>query len=61
VAIAALTLPLPAAPGEAPAIVLGGTAPLNDADSPGAAVARGAAAYFRYVNANGGGHGRPIV
>jgi branched-chain amino acid transport system substrate-binding protein len=39
-------------------IVLGATAPLS---SPEAAVTRGAAAYFRYVNARGGVGGRTIL
>lgn len=39
-------------------ILLGGTAPLSSAD---AAVARGAAAYFKYVNARGGVSGRAIL
>lgn len=38
--------------------MLGGTAPLSDAS---AAYARGAAAYFRYVNARGGVNGRSLV
>ena len=42
----------------ATAIVLGATAPLSSAD---AAVTRGAAAYFRYVNARGGVNGRTIL
>jgi branched-chain amino acid transport system substrate-binding protein len=60
-AIAALALALPAAPGGTAPIVLGGTAPLSDVDSAGAAVSRGAAAYFRYVNARGGLNGRRIA
>jgi branched-chain amino acid transport system substrate-binding protein len=39
-------------------ILLGGTAPLSSGD---AAVARGAAAYFKHVNARGGVNGRTIV
>jgi len=40
-------------------ILLGGTAPLSDPAS--AAVARGADAYFKYVNARGGVDGRSIA
>ena len=40
-------------------ILLGGTAPLSDPAS--AAVARGADAYFKYVNARGGVNGRAIA
>ena len=39
-------------------ILLGATAPLPSAEG---AVARGAAAYFKHVNARGGVHGRTIV
>lgn len=42
-------------------ILLGGTSPLSGPASAHAAVARGADAYFRYVNATGGVHGRKIV
>jgi branched-chain amino acid transport system substrate-binding protein len=46
-------------PGISPtAILVGGTAPLSTTD---AAVARGAAAYFKHVNARGGVGGRAIV
>jgi len=45
----------------ADSIVLGGTAPLTGPASFDAAVARGAEAYFRYVNAQGGVNGRSIV
>lgn len=41
-------------------ILLGVTAPLTGASSASAAAARGAAAYFEYVNARGGVHGRSI-
>ena len=41
-------------------IVLGGTAPLTGASSASASAARGAAAYFKYVNARGGVHGRSV-
>jgi len=42
-------------------ILLGGTSPLTGSASPYASVARGADAYFKYVNANGGVNGRKIV
>jgi branched-chain amino acid transport system substrate-binding protein len=42
-------------------IFLGGTAPLTGAGSQYAAIARGADAYFKYVNARGGVNGRKIV
>ena len=42
-------------------ILLGGTAPLSGPDSAYASVARGADAYFRYVNARGGVNGRTIT
>ncbi len=42
-------------------IFLGGTAPLTGPSSQYAAVARGAEAYFRYVNARGGVNGRRII
>ncbi len=42
-------------------ILLGGTAPLSGLASPYASVSRGAGAYFKYVNARGGVHGRKIV
>ncbi len=42
-------------------IFLGGTAPLTGPSSQYAAVARGAEAYFKYVNARGGVNGRKIV
>jgi len=41
-------------------IVLGGTAPLSGSASAFASVARGADAYFKYVNARGGVNGRKI-
>jgi branched-chain amino acid transport system substrate-binding protein len=41
-------------------ILVGGTAPLSGEASSGGAVARGAEAYFKYVNARGGVHGRKI-
>jgi branched-chain amino acid transport system substrate-binding protein len=42
-------------------ILLGTTSPLSGTSSAYAAVARGADAYFRYVNARGGVNGRKIV
>jgi branched-chain amino acid transport system substrate-binding protein len=42
-------------------ILLGGTAPLSGLGSSYAAVARGAEAYFKYVNARGGVNGRTIL
>ncbi len=42
-------------------ITLGGTAPLSGPASQYAAVARGADAYFKYVNASGGVNGRKIL
>ncbi|MDQ3102581.1 MAG: ABC transporter substrate-binding protein [Actinomycetota bacterium] len=42
-------------------IVLGGTAPLSGPASAYASVARGADAYFKYVNARGGVNGRTIT
>jgi branched-chain amino acid transport system substrate-binding protein len=44
----------------ATSILIGGTAPLSGEASSGAGVARGAEAYFEYVNARGGVHGRKI-
>ena len=41
-------------------ILLGATASLSEPQSASAAVARGASAYFRYVNARGGVNGRTI-
>jgi branched-chain amino acid transport system substrate-binding protein len=41
-------------------VLIGGTAPLSGEASSGGAVARGAEAYFAYVNARGGVHGRKI-
>jgi branched-chain amino acid transport system substrate-binding protein len=41
-------------------IVFGGTAPLSGAASAFASVARGAEAYFKYVNSKGGVNGRTI-
>ena len=49
-------------PGVTPnSILLGGTAPLTGLASSYAAVARGAEAYFKYVNARGGINGRTIT
>ena len=42
-------------------ILLGGTSPLTGSASAYASVARGADAYFKYVNANGGVNGRKIT
>ena len=55
-----------AASGAAPGvtgktILLGGTSPLSGPASAYASVARGANAYFGYVNARGGVHGRKIT
>jgi branched-chain amino acid transport system substrate-binding protein len=41
-------------------VVLGGTAPLSGPEVAYAPVARGAEAYFKYVNSRGGVHGRRI-
>jgi branched-chain amino acid transport system substrate-binding protein len=41
-------------------ILIGGTAPLSGEASSGAGVARGAEAYFKYVNGRGGVQGRKI-
>ena len=50
------------APGVTPTtITIGGTAPLSGVASAFGSVARGSDAYFRYVNARGGVHGRKIV
>jgi ABC-type branched-subunit amino acid transport system substrate-binding protein len=49
-------------PGVTPtSILLGTTSPLSGAASAYASVARGADAYFKYVNARGGVNGRKIV
>ena len=42
-------------------ILLGGTAPLSGPDSAFASIARGADAYFKYVNARSGVNGRTIA
>ena len=42
-------------------ILLGGTSPLSGTASGYASIARGASAYFKYVNANGGVNGRTIT
>ena len=44
----------------ATSVTLGGTVPLSGPESAYAPVARGADAYFKYVNARGGVHGRKI-
>ncbi len=67
--VAALVVGLPGAlarpaaePGITPTgILLGGTASLSGPLAASAAVARGSDAYFRWVNARGGVHGRRIV
>jgi branched-chain amino acid transport system substrate-binding protein len=41
-------------------VVLGGTAPISGPEAAYGAVARGAEAYFKYVNTGGGVHGRRI-
>jgi branched-chain amino acid transport system substrate-binding protein len=49
-------------PGVTPtSILLGGTAPLTGAASQYASIARGAEAYFKYLNARGGVNGRKIT
>jgi len=49
-------------PGVTPTtITLGGTAPLSGPAAAFGSVARGSDAYFRYVNARGGVHGRKIA
>ncbi|MFI5026860.1 MAG: ABC transporter substrate-binding protein [Solirubrobacterales bacterium] len=68
VAALALALTLPAAQGRQTAdpgitgnsILIGGTTPLSGVASAYASVARGAEAYFKYVNAHGGVNGRKI-
>jgi branched-chain amino acid transport system substrate-binding protein len=61
-AAAALALTPAATPGVTPTtITLGGTAPLSGPATAFGSVARGSDAYFRYVNAHGGVHGRKIV
>jgi branched-chain amino acid transport system substrate-binding protein len=45
----------------ATSILLGGTAPISGSASAYASVARGADAYFKYVNAGGGVNGRTIT
>ena len=66
---AAFALMLPAAHGRETAdpgvtgnsILIGGTTPLSGVASAYASVARGAEAYFKYVNARGGVNGRKIT
>ena len=49
-------------PGVTPSsIAIGGTVPLTGVAAAYASVGRGAEAYFKYVNARGGVHGRKIV
>jgi branched-chain amino acid transport system substrate-binding protein len=71
-AAAALVVTLPAARAASPRaaaaepgvtatrVLLGATAPLSGPDAAASAVARGAEAYFRFVDARGGVHGRRI-
>ncbi len=69
VLVAAFALTLPAAHGRQTAdpgvtgnsILIGGTTPLSGVASAYASVARGAEAYFKYVNARGGVNGRKIT
>ena len=63
VAAAAVALAAPAAtPGVTTStITIGGTVPLNGPASAFGSVARGADAYFRYVNSKGGVNGRKIL
>ncbi len=69
VLVAAFALALPAAHGRQTAdpgvtgnsILIGGTTPLSGVASAYASVARGAEAYFKYVNARGGVNGRKIT
>ena len=59
-ALAATTAPT-TDPGVTPtSILLGGTAPLTGPQTPYASIARGAKAYFDYVNSHGGVNGRRI-
>jgi branched-chain amino acid transport system substrate-binding protein len=63
-ALAALVA-TPAALGDEPgvtptSILIGGTVPLSGPESAYSVIAQGAAAYFKYVNANGGVFGREI-
>jgi branched-chain amino acid transport system substrate-binding protein len=68
VVLAALALPVPAADGRpagtpgvtAKQILIGGTVPLTGPASPFGVVGPAANAYFKYVNAHGGVHGRRI-
>jgi branched-chain amino acid transport system substrate-binding protein len=66
-AVAAAAIPgAQAGPAKDPGItsttlLLGGTAPLSGPEVAYAAVARGADAYFKYVNSRGGVHGRKIT
>ena len=61
-AAAAVALSPAAAPGVTPTtITIGGTVPLSGPAAAFGSVARGSDAYFKYVNARGGVHGRKIV
>src|SRR5215210_6883300 len=68
VLLAALALALPASTSTSAdpgitrnSILIGGTTPLTGVASAYASVARGAEAYFKYVNAHGGVNGRKIT
>ena len=61
-AAAALALAPNATPGVTPTtITIGGTVPLSGPATAFGSVGKGADAYFKYVNARGGVHGRKIV
>jgi branched-chain amino acid transport system substrate-binding protein len=61
-AAAAVALSPAAAPGVTPTtITIGGTVPLSGPAAAFGSVAHGSDAYFKYVNAHGGVHGRKIV
>ena len=61
-AVPAATAAPSSTPGVTPTqIVLGGTGPLTGPESQYEPVLSGANAYFAYVNAHGGVHGRKIV
>jgi ABC-type branched-subunit amino acid transport system substrate-binding protein len=66
-AVAAAAIPgAQAGPAKEPGItptrlLVGGTAPLSGPEVAYAAVARGAEAYFKYVNSRGGVHGRKVT
>ena len=61
-AAAAVALAPAATPGvTSTTITIGGTVPLSGPAAAFGSVARGSDAYFKYVNARGGVHGRKIV